>query len=104
MRARGLHRQAGADRLEQREQLARLVGRGVLRLGLIEPVVVEQAAAEVVGQALALRDPDLGEQTVRGLAAGGLVDHHEALLRIAAHAGMIARMPRPAWSASQMRW
>ena len=69
MLARGLQRQAGADRIEQGQQLARLRGRGVLGLGLIEPVVVEQAAAEVVGEALALGDPDLGEQAVIGRPA-----------------------------------
>ena len=73
-----LHRRAVGDRLEQGQGLLRLRRRRVLGLGLVQPVVVEQAAAQVVGQTLVVRDLDLGEQAMRGRGGRALVDPHEA--------------------------
>ena len=66
VRARRGHRRSVGDRLEQREDLARLLGPVVLGLALVEAVVVEQRLAQVVAAPLGRRDVDLGEQAVPG--------------------------------------
>jgi hypothetical protein len=83
VRARGGQRRSIGDRLEQGEDLARLLRPVVLGLALIEAIVVEQRLAQIVGAPLVRRDVDLGEQAVPGLAPAVLVDPDEAARRIA---------------------
>jgi hypothetical protein len=95
MVARDLHRRAAGDRVEQGENLPRLRRRGLLDLGLIQAVVVEQRPAEIVAQALVVRDLDLGEQAMLGVAAGRQVDLDVTLPLVARAPGRERRNAAP---------
>ena len=95
MVARDPHRGAAGDRVEQGENLPRLPRRGLLDLGLIQAVVVEQRPAEIVAQAFVVRDVDLGEQAMLGIAPGRHVDSDIALPLVARAAGHERRNAAP---------
>ena len=103
VRARRDHRRGVRDRLEQREDLARLCRLVVLGLGLIEAIVVEQRLAQIE-----LRRFAAGMLTSANRRCCGSRPPRSSTLtkpRVGSPASSmaIAGMPLPAWSASQMR-